>query len=134
MNSPAIAIQRTPLVAVYGTLKRGLRNHHWLDGAAFVGADVLTDVTLFDLGPYPGARLAPSRGVEVEVFRVDAKGLEDLDVLEDYRARRPASGTYDRVVHATAFGPAWLYLYNLEVAGCAAIREGGWQPRPSSAI
>ncbi|MBB3229212.1 gamma-glutamylcyclotransferase family protein [Halomonas stenophila] len=134
MPSPAIAIERTPLVAVYGTLKRGLRNHHWLEGADFVGTDRLTDATLYDLGPYPGARLEPSRGVEIEVFRVDAALLADLDRLEDYRVRHPASGTYDRVVHPTAFGPAWLYLYNLDVAGCLAIREGGWGPRARRSV
>ncbi|UYG06587.1 gamma-glutamylcyclotransferase [Halomonas sp. M4R1S46] len=134
MPSPAIAIDRTPLVAVYGTLKRGLRNHHWLDGADFVGADRLTTATLYDLGPYPGARLEPSRGVEIEVFRVDAALLAGLDRLEDYRVRRPTSGTYDRVVHPTAFGPAWLYLYNLDVAGYTVIREGGWMPRASRSV
>lgn len=128
MHSPAIAIQRTSLVAVYGTLKRGLRNHHWLAGAEFVGEDTLTTTTLYDLGTCPGARLEPSHGIDIEVFRVDSRCLTDLDRLEDYRVRAPKTGTYDRTVHDTAFGPAWLYLYNLDVAGYPAIRQGGWSP------
>ncbi len=126
MHTPVLAVRRTALVAVYGTLKRGLRNHHWLDGAEFVGTDILTSVTLYDIGPYPGARAEPSRGVEIEVFRVDAAGLKRLDYLEDYRVRRPKFGTYDRAVHDTAFGPAWVYLYNRDVTGCPVIRQGGW--------
>lgn len=127
MPVPALAIARTPLVAVYGTLKRGLRNHHWLDGAEFLGSDRLVSVTLYDLGPYPGAKREPSRGVEIEVFRVDARLLSDLDRLEDYRSHQPHLGLYDRAIHTTAFGPAWLYLYNPDVAGYPAIREGGWR-------
>ena len=126
MHTPVLAVRRTALVAVYGTLKRRLRNHHWLDGAEFVGTDILTSVTLYDIGPYPGARAEPSRGVEIEVFRVDAAGLKRLDRLEDYRVRQPKSGDYDRAVHDTAFGPAWLYLYNRDVTGCPVIRQGGW--------
>jgi gamma-glutamylcyclotransferase (GGCT)/AIG2-like uncharacterized protein YtfP len=129
MHTPALAVTRTPLVAVYGTLKRGLRNHHWLDGADFLGADCLTSATLYDLGPYPAAKREPSLGIEVEVFRVDARLLAGLDRLEDYRVRTPRHGDYDRLIHATNFGPAWLYLYNRQVAGCPVIREGPWLPR-----
>ncbi|MCW4149249.1 gamma-glutamylcyclotransferase [Halomonas sp. 18H] len=128
MQSPALAIARTPLVAVYGTLKRGLRNHHWLDGATFVGTDRLTTATLYDLGHCPGAKAEPSHGVEVEVYRVSTRIFTGLDRLEGYRVRAPAHGEYDRAIHATAFGPAWLYLYNHDVRGCPVIREGGWQP------
>ncbi|OLO10612.1 gamma-glutamylcyclotransferase [Chromohalobacter japonicus] len=130
MHSPVLAIRRTPLVAVYGTLKRGLRNHHWLTGAEFIGADTLSDVTLYDLGHCPGAKAEPSHGIDVELYRVDAQGLRDLDRLEDYRVRAPRNGTYDRIVHRTAFGLAWLYLYNLDVTGCPAIRAGGWPGTP----
>lgn len=129
MHTPALAITRTPLVAVYGTLKRGLRNHHWLKGAHFLGADRLTSATLYDLGPYPAAKPEASRGIEVEVFEVSARLLAGLDRLEDYRVRTPKHGDYERVIQATAFGPAWLYLYNREVAGCPVIREGAWRPR-----
>lgn len=134
MHTPTLAIARTPLVAVYGTLKRGLRNHHWLEGADFVGSDRLTRITLYDLGPFPGAKLEPSRGVEVEVFRVDARLLGDLDRLEDYRLRTPAAGLFDRTIHPTTYGPAWLYLYNPRLNGHAAIRQGGWRPRGEGCI
>jgi len=130
MHSPVLAIRRTPLVAVYGTLKRGLRNHHWLAGAEYIGADTLDDVTLYDLGHCPGAKAEPSHGIDVELYRVDARGLRDLDRLEDYRVRAPRSGTYDRIIHRTAFGPAWLYLYNLDITGYPAIRAGGWSGTP----
>ncbi|MCE8028217.1 gamma-glutamylcyclotransferase family protein [Billgrantia desiderata] len=126
MLAPALSIARTPLVAVYGTLKRGQRNHFWLEGADFLGSDRLTSATLYDLGPFPGAKPEPSRGVEVEVFRVDAALLTELDRLEDFRPRQPHAGLYHRAIHATTFGPAWLYLYNPEIAGCKAIRQGGW--------
>lgn len=40
------------LVAVYGTLKRGLSNHALLQHASFVGEDYLTCITLYDLSLY----------------------------------------------------------------------------------
>jgi gamma-glutamylcyclotransferase (GGCT)/AIG2-like uncharacterized protein YtfP len=129
MNTPVRAIAKTPLVAVYGTLKRGLRNHHWLQGADFVGEDTLTTATLYDLGPFPGAKRQPSRGVRVEVFRVTAPQMAGLDQLEGYDAADPSSGLYDRSIVATAYGPAWLYLYNPDVDGCPVIRQGGWPLR-----
>lgn len=129
MHTPPLAVRRTPLVAVYGTLKRGLRNHHWLEDADFLGEDRLTSATLYDLGPYPAAKPEPSLGIEVEVFQVDARLLAGLDRLEDYRVRTPREGDYDRLIHATRFGPAWLYLYNRRVAGFPVIREGAWLPR-----
>ncbi|SDM60014.1 Uncharacterized conserved protein YtfP, gamma-glutamylcyclotransferase (GGCT)/AIG2-like family [Franzmannia pantelleriensis] len=132
MHTPVLAVAHTPLVAVYGTLKRGLRNHHWMEGAAFLGSDRLSSITLYDLGPYPGAKAQPSRGVEVEIFRVDAQLMAGLDHLEDHRVRTPKQGDFERVVYTTAQGPAWLYLYNHDVSGCPAIREGAWQPGHSA--
>ncbi len=83
------AIQRCPRVAVYGTLKRGHRNHHWLNGADMLGQDCLCEITLYDLGPYPGAKLTPSAGVIVEVYAIDAERLARLDELEDYLPLAP---------------------------------------------
>jgi gamma-glutamylcyclotransferase (GGCT)/AIG2-like uncharacterized protein YtfP len=116
------------LVAVYGTLKRGMANSELLRDARFLGQEVLTGIVLYDLGPYPGARAEPSEGIEVEVFEVNELQLQLLDLLEDYVAGAPESGMYDRRRFMTSFGPAWVYLYNLSVAGLRVQRCGSWQP------
>lgn len=113
-------------VAVYGTLKRGERNHALLRGADFLGVDYLTTITLYDLGPYPGAREEASDGVEVEVYGVSPSTFAALDELEDFNPRARRAGNYDRRVMTTAHGPAWVYLYNHSVRGCPCINAGGW--------
>ncbi len=116
------------LVAVYGTLKRGLSNHELLQHASFVGEDCLTCITLYDLGPYPGARFEHSEGIDVEVYAVDELQLQQLDALEEYLATAPDQGMYDRRQVLTKFGRAWIYLYNREVDQKRALRSGAWQP------
>ncbi|MGM0543386.1 MAG: gamma-glutamylcyclotransferase family protein [Pseudomonadota bacterium] len=123
------AIATTPLVAVYGTLKKGLNNAHWLSAATWLGADTSTDLTLYDIGPYPGAKWQRSRGITLEVYRVTASQLADLDVLEDHLPQAPALGEYQRQLLATHFGTAWVYIYNPSVDGCLMIAEGGWPPQ-----
>ncbi|TBW58092.1 gamma-glutamylcyclotransferase [Marinobacter halodurans] len=113
-------------VAVYGTLKRGGVNHAFLRGARYVGKARLTGIALYDLGAYPAARLEPSAGVQVEVYRVTGAGLRRLDRLEDYRPDDPGRGEYDRQQLTTPFGPAWVYLYNRRIQGRRRIVRGGW--------
>lgn len=120
------SIQRCPRVAVYGTLKHGHRNHHWLNGADMLGQDRLTGITLYDLGPYPGAKLTPSTGVMVEVYAINAEQLARLDELEDYLHNSPDKGMYDRKVLATQHGDAWCYIYNPPVEATSQIKSGEW--------
>ena len=118
-------------VAVYGTLKQGERNHSLLRDAEFVGVGQLDNIVLYDLGPYPGARLEPSRGVEIEVYGVTASQFDRLDDLEGINPRARFQGLYHRRVLSTALGPAWVYLYNHSVRGCARIEVGGWSAADS---
>ncbi|MDP4558819.1 gamma-glutamylcyclotransferase family protein [Halomonas meridiana] len=120
------SIQRCSRVAVYGTLKHGHRNHHWLNGADMLGQDRLTEITLYDLGPYPGAKLTSSTGVTVEVYAINAEQLARLDELEDYLHHSPAKGMYDRRVLATQYGDAWCYIYNPPVEATSQIKSGEW--------
>ena len=115
------------LVAVYGTLKRGCSNHGLLQHSNFVGEDCLTCITLYDLGPYPGAKLQASQGIVVEVFDVDDRRMQLLDELEEYVADAPDQGMYDRQQVMTRFGLAWIYLYNGPVDEASAQRSGSWQ-------
>ncbi|MDX1757226.1 MAG: gamma-glutamylcyclotransferase family protein [Marinobacter sp.] len=115
------------LVAVYGTLKQGEGNHRWLAGSPRLARCLLRGITLYDLGPYPGARLEPSEGVEVEIYRVSPETLQQLDRLEDYRPANPAAGEYGRVQLETPVGLAWVYIYNGAINDLRAIRRGGWR-------
>ncbi|KAF0814336.1 Gamma-glutamylcyclotransferase family protein YtfP [Andreprevotia sp. IGB-42] len=75
----------TRQVFVYGTLKRGYSNHHWLEGAHFLGhAHTTARYALYavsypflsdDLALYP---------VEGELYAVSDAGLLRLDVLEQH--------------------------------------------------
>jgi gamma-glutamylaminecyclotransferase len=73
------------LIFVYGTLKRGCRNHAYLEAQSFVG-EVRTapGFRLFDLGEYPGMvpHADDREGVAGEVWSVDAPCLARLDALE----------------------------------------------------
>lgn len=80
------------LVFVYGTLKRGQRNHYLLAGAEYLGpASTEPKYRLIDCGPYPallddvkrcGPEVEPL-AVAGEVYRIDAATLAALDRLED---------------------------------------------------
>ena len=113
-------------VAVYGTLKRGYRNHRLLARSRFLGTDHLRSIVLYDLGPCPGAVAAPSMGVLVEVWEVNETVFAHLDELEGFNAQAPEHGDYNRHRFETRFGPAWVYLYNHSVAGCRRITRGAW--------
>lgn len=84
-----------PRVFVYGTLKRGRANHHWLAGQRFI-AEARTQplYRLHDMGGYPGM-IRAEKGLSIagEIWEVDEAGLARLDELEDV-----AGGEYERVL------------------------------------
>ena len=121
-------MNRTVMVAVYGTLKRTHKNHELIAQAQFLGSAKLTQITLYDIGPYPGARLEPSSGIEVEVFAVCSSELAQLDILEEYDPRDPSGSLYTRELVETGFGLAWVYLYQGDVRDKPCLRAGAWHP------
>lgn len=107
------------LVFVYGTLKRGGENHHFLAGQRFLGeAHTGAGYRLYHLSGYPGmVPLAEDReGVTGEVWSVDAACLAELDRLEG-----TAEGLYRRaaITLLPPFGdqPVQTYIYARSVAG-----------------
>jgi len=106
-------------VFVYGTLKRGCLNHHYLAGQKFLGSARTGDgYTLYSLGNYPGmVRSTESdRHVIGEVWAVDPAGLAGLDKLEGVD-----EGLYERVPIPLeppfADQPVETYLYLRNLAG-----------------
>ncbi len=73
------------LVFVYGTLKRGFHNHHYLADAMFIdSAQTVRPYAMYVAGiPYV-ARHEPVSRIHGELFAVDEQTLHVLDQLESH--------------------------------------------------
>jgi gamma-glutamylcyclotransferase (GGCT)/AIG2-like uncharacterized protein YtfP len=124
-------------VAVYGTLRRGQRNHFMLDGAEYLGAGSLSgalyDVprTPFRAYAYPALVELPARRVVVEIYRLaDDDMLARLDELERFDPMDEAGSQYIRRVVDVVEGPvssahAYFYRGSREELG-ELIEPGDW--------
>lgn len=73
-------------IFVYGTLKRGLSNSHYLAGQRFIGeARTEPYYRMVNAGGYPGMYRVTENGLSIqgEVWEVDEACRAKLDVLED---------------------------------------------------
>ena len=125
-SRPELA-QEWQLVFVYGSLKRGETNHHWLEGASWQGEAELGGVVLHDLGPFPMAVIGEDIALG-EVYAVEACGLARLDELEGYPR------LYDRQELTLRDGRrAWVYLGRPHQVRHAPVVTGGvWTHSPEN--
>jgi len=107
------------LIFVYGTLKRGGSNHHYMTGQQFLGETRTTPgFRLYELGGHPGMILNADDkdGVTGEVWSVDAACFAQLDLLEGL-----VEGLYRRVpiklLPPFADQPIESYLYAQSIEG-----------------
>ncbi len=73
------------ILFVYGTLKRGQRNHHLIQSQKFLDeATTMPLYRLYALGWFPGMVLDVDNGLEVkgELWEVDDATLEKMDEYE----------------------------------------------------
>jgi len=98
------------LVAVYGTLKRGMGNHHLLKNSKYLGKAVSVARFLLGHGGFP-AVIPSMNGKRIVVELYEISSISKLDQLEGYPVH------YDRKKFSfvTPDGRkhrAWLYFYH----------------------
>jgi gamma-glutamylcyclotransferase (GGCT)/AIG2-like uncharacterized protein YtfP len=129
-----LPVTAVPRVFVYGTLRRGECNHHYLGGAVWLGRQrTAARYRLVKLRWYPAALAGGHTALHGEVYAVSRARLAQLDRLED------CPREYRRQRIATAYGPAWIYLYHAPLpAEARVIRNGDWcnprRPRPCAPV
>ena len=103
---------------VYGSLKRGFSNHHFLAGQLFLGeARTIAPCRMYDCGGYPAAqRAADGYPILGELWEIDAACAKRIDWLEGVEC-----GLYERatveVDAAELLHEATIYLYSRSIEG-----------------
>jgi gamma-glutamylcyclotransferase (GGCT)/AIG2-like uncharacterized protein YtfP len=128
-----------PVVAVYGTLRRGERNHRLLGAATPLGTGtvvgLLVGLARNDDRPYDFPALLAADGaadrVVVELYRLaDAGDLARLDVLEAFDPADEAGSEYLRRRLPVRDGPvesAWAWVRAAQLpASAVPIPSGDW--------
>lgn len=128
------------VVAVYGTLRRGERNHRLLDGADHLGDGWvagrmhLVSAEIERAYPYPALVEGGEGRVLVELYRLaDVSTLATLDALEGHHPDQPEGDEYVRRMVPVLDGPvdrAVAYVYRGPITDLGeVIATGDWRKR-----
>ena len=108
-------------VFVYGTLKRGQRNDHFLRDAEFVGEYRTRKIySMYQFEDYPAVCLNGKHAIQGEVYHINQRQFKMLDDLEWY------PHFYQRLEIPTAYGKAWMYYVREELCHDKKRLHGNW--------
>jgi gamma-glutamylcyclotransferase (GGCT)/AIG2-like uncharacterized protein YtfP len=131
---------------VYGTLKRGFRNHHYLGKAKYYGMGLLPFARMLSVGSYPAVifdyRAERPEGWPVgEIFEINEEILSAIDHLEGYYKKAPHDSLYVRQsrdiwrsCEGGGFVPdlvtnCFVYIWNRDISNLKEIKDGVWQQK-----
>lgn len=114
-----------PKVLVYGTLKEGYHNHHFLNTSKKIGEYWLHGFSMHHLGSYPAIYLDPNQNSKIlgEIYELaDDHVLKAIDKLESIPWH------YQReVVNCGQFGPCYTYVQQKPIFEYKWIDSGIWR-------
>ena len=109
-------------VFVYGTLMRGQRNDHYMQGARFLGRHRTEDIySMFEFGGFPAVCADGRHAIEGELYLVSGRQFKRLDELEFY------PHFYQRIEIPTRYGDAWMYTVRVEQCRGKRLIPGNWR-------
>jgi len=110
------------LVAVYGSLRKGLHNHRLLANARCLGIDYIPNFNMFSMGSFPFLKPVETLALTtVEVYNASPEEFRNLDRLEGYPS------FYDRKQVPTTYGSAWVYFIDRPNTTHQLITSGDWK-------
>ena len=110
------------IIFVYGTLKKKYGNNFRLKDCPFLGEKVLTDIGLYDLGPFPMAIWQEGAKVVCEAYECSPEVVHGLDALEGHPY------FYERTPVNSDGLRGYVYLGKKEqVKGKFFIEKGIWE-------
>ena len=112
------------LVAVYGSLRRGMSNYqYYLSNSEYKGTFTTEpEYTLHSLSYYPGLKLNGNHSIVMEVYEVDEDTLKNLNRLEGYYPGEKST-FYDRIEIDTPWGKAFTYIYVNELSKESIVKS-----------
>jgi gamma-glutamylcyclotransferase (GGCT)/AIG2-like uncharacterized protein YtfP len=110
------------LVAVYGSLRKGMGNHGLLqsDEVTFLGTERVSGFDMYSMGGFPF--ITPAQGeIRIELYKVGHATMLRLDRLEGYPS------FYDRKLIQTSKGQAWIYfIVGKNLSNYEKVQSGDW--------
>ena len=118
--------EETHKVFVYGTLMRGGRNAHLLDGATLLDNNTITADASFLMEQFnsssspgkhtPGVWKNGQHYIKGEIWEVDKKTLAKLDELEGFDPKQPIKDNHyiREEIKMQDSSTAWIYIINAD--------------------
>lgn len=110
------------LVAVYGSLRKGMGNHGLLDNdeSVLLSTEQIPGFEMYSYGAYPFIRPADTeQPITIEVYAVSSSVMQRLDRLEGYPS------FYNRKLVQTSKGQAWIYFID-QPGNNRPVQHGDW--------
>ncbi|GAB4200390.1 MAG: gamma-glutamylcyclotransferase [Thermoflexibacter sp.] len=112
-------------VFVYGTLRKGESNHHYLKEGLLIEDEVWAKgYTMYDLVAYPFAVPTAVGQIKGEIWQIDERCLAKIDKLEGIE-----EGLYTRIFDNALQAYIYVRPNSKGLVGIPQITQGDWKMR-----
>lgn len=117
------------LVAVYGSLRKGMGNHRLLDNndSVHLSTERISGFEMYQYGGsyFPFIRHGDGE-ITIEVYAVSSMVMRRLDMLEGYDENNKYGGFYNRELVQTSKGQAYIYFIDQDPGRNVRVQHGDW--------